>query len=149
MSGNPVDIESPIDCPNRLLSHPARMNSDPNSPSKKVLLVDDETAVIHVTKRMLEIGGFTVTGATTGAEALNFFENQAWDIVITDRAMPGMDGEELARRIKERAPDMPILLITGFPDKVLDRDRFAAIIKKPFASAELRVQIMRALGGES
>lgn len=122
------------------------MRYDAVVPSRRVLLVDDETAVIHITKRMLEIRGFSVTGVSTGEEALRLLESQSWDIVVTDRAMPEMDGEELAERIKERAPQIPILLITGFPHTVVHHERFAAIVTKPFASAELIAEITRTLG---
>lgn len=103
--------------------------------------MDDESAVIHVTKRMLEMGGYAVTGVTAAAEAWGLFETEDWDLIIVDRAMPGMNGEELAERIKQSAPHMPILMITGFPDTVQHRERYTAVVRKPFASAELLRQV--------
>ena len=73
-------------------------------------------------------------------------EAGAWDLVITDRSMPGMDGEELATQIKRFAPQLPVLLITGYPDLVVHRERFVAVLQKPFASAELLAQVARTLG---
>jgi CheY-like chemotaxis protein len=112
---------------------------------KQLLVVDDEAAVIHVTKRMLEMRGYAVTGATTAAEGLRLFEGQEWDLVIVDRAMPVMDGEELVEQIRQRAPQIPILLITGFPESVRHPERVAAVVTKPFASAQLLTQINRLL----
>ena len=122
------------------------MSADPAAPLKRVLLVDDEPAVIHITKRMLEMGGYAVAGATSAAQGLRMLEAGAWDLVITDRSMPGMDGEELATQIKRFAPQLPVLLITGYPDLVVHRERFVAVLQKPFASAELLAQVARTLG---
>src|SRR4051812_42781129 len=112
---------------------------------KTILLVDDETAVIHVTKRMLEMGGYSVTGASTAEEGLLLFRSGAWNLVIVDRAMPVMNGEEMSARIKEVDPTMPILMITGFPESVTRPDLYAAVVRKPFASAELLSEVARTL----
>lgn len=113
------------------------------SSSKSILLVDDETAVIHITKRMLEMGGYQVTGATTAEEGLKLFASQSWRLVIVDRAMPVMNGEEMAARIKEMDPKMPILMITGFPDVVAHPELYVAVLRKPYASSELLAHVAR------
>ncbi len=115
------------------------------SSPKKVLVVDDDAGVVILTKRFLAIGGYEATGAADAAEALRLVESESWDLVITDRSMPGMDGEELAERIKYRTPKVPIIVITGFPNSVLHPDRVDAILRKPFQSAELLAQVEQLL----
>ena len=111
----------------------------------KILMVDDEPIVVQVTQRILEMGGYEVKGVQDSLEALHLFENGRWDAVITDRAMPIMDGEELAVQIHQRSPQTPIILITGFPDLVIHPERFFTVIRKPFTATELYTQISRML----
>ena len=109
--------------------------------------MDDEPAVIHVTKRMLEMGGYVVSAATNAADALRLFENESWDLIITDRSMPQMDGEAMAARIRELAPQIPIVIITGFPESVEFPHRYAAVVRKPFGSKEILELVAQRLKG--
>src|SRR5688572_4482511 len=68
--------------------------------SKRVLLVDDLEIVREILRRTLESAGYEVGTAKDGAEGIEKFQGTAWDVVITDRAMPNMDGEEMAAVIK-------------------------------------------------
>ncbi len=87
--------------------------------------------------------------ATSPTEGLRLFETQAWDLVITDRTMPVMDGEQLAALIKERTPQLPILMITGYPESVIHPQLFVAILRKPFSSVDLLAHVARTLGKEA
>lgn len=105
---------------------------------KNLLVVDDETSVLHFLTRALEIAGYRVFPATGGLEALEVFvEHSAWDAVILDRALPDLNGEDLARRLKAAAPDLPIILMTGNDDGTIARHLFHATLAKPFRASEL------------
>ncbi len=79
-----------------------------------ILTVDDEPIVLDVLREYLTGDGHRVVTALDGMSALEAFEKQSFDLVITDRAMPQMNGDQLADRIKEISPATPVLMITGF-----------------------------------
>ncbi|MBC8229705.1 response regulator [bacterium] len=84
--------------------------------SLHVLVVDDETMVRDVVTKYLTADGHTVETATNGREGLEKFHSGRFHLVITDRAMPDMGGVQLAALIKQLAPKMPIIMLTGFGD---------------------------------
>lgn len=84
--------------------------------SLHVLLVDDEPMVCDVISRYLTLDGHTVEIANNGREGVEKFCKGRFDLVITDRAMPDMNGVELANLIKQHAPNNPIIMLTGFGD---------------------------------
>jgi nitrogen-specific signal transduction histidine kinase/ActR/RegA family two-component response regulator len=81
-----------------------------------ILVVDDEPQIAHVMQLMLESLGYRVTAYTSSRDALQDFGDapQAFDMVITDMTMPELTGEELARAILQKRPDIPVILCTGF-----------------------------------
>ncbi len=81
--------------------------------SAKVLLVDDEEDFIETLSKRLEVRGLKVTGATRGRKALELVDKRAFDAVILDLAMPGMDGLETLQNIKRNHPDIEIIILTG------------------------------------
>ncbi len=111
--------------------------------AERILLVDDEPQVLSVGRRTLESLGYEVGAYDSPQAALTAFEvaPERWHVVITDFAMPGMNGVELARRIRLRRPDIPILLCTGFGGAVDEAAAksvgIARVINKPFKRAEL------------
>jgi CheY-like chemotaxis protein len=84
--------------------------------SGKLLIVDDNRYGLIARKSVLQELGHDVTTATTGDEALELFSRESFDVVITDYRMPGMDGLELIRHIRERKPSTGIILLSGFVD---------------------------------
>jgi signal transduction histidine kinase len=115
------------------------------SGKKRVLLVDDDESVRASTKEMLEQMGHDATDAGSGEAALDILERNAqFDLLLTDFAMPGMNGSELATAIIKLKPDLPILFMTGYVDNDVLR-RWSAIgyrtLNKPFGSAELAAAI--------
>jgi len=88
--------------------------------NERVLFVDDEQALVLTAQSTLEFLGYRVTISTSSVEALEVFRDQPeeFDLVITDQTMPAMTGAELARRILEIRPDIPIILCTGFSEVV-------------------------------
>jgi CheY-like chemotaxis protein len=81
-----------------------------------VLVVDDQPEVLEVISNYLRQDAHTVVTARDGVEALEKFRADTFDLVITDRAMPRMNGYELATAIKHLTPDEPVILLTGLPD---------------------------------
>ena len=99
-----------------------------------LLVVDDEINITDMLAIGLERLGYEVTCCNDPAEALRAFEQDpgAWDIVITDHAMPGLTGAALIERIKAIRPDCPTVLFTGFGDQAAARDAGAdAFLIKP------------------
>lgn len=79
----------------------------------QVLLVDDEERFLSTTKILLEKRGLAVFTAKSGVEALKVLEEKRVDIVILDVKMPGMDGVETLRKIKQRFPLLEVIMLTG------------------------------------
>jgi CheY-like chemotaxis protein len=85
----------------------------------RILAVEDEPEVLDVIRAMLTATGHTVISAASGREALELFEREPVDVVITDLGMPGMTGLSLAEEVKHRR-DVPIVLLTGWADELDD-----------------------------
>jgi len=82
--------------------------------------------------------GHSVTEAQSGAHALKLLETgPPFDVVVTDYAMPGMNGFELAQRIKEKNPKLPIILATGYAELPADRSIEFEHLSKPYTSKDL------------
>jgi CheY-like chemotaxis protein len=105
---------------------------------KRILVVDDEADVRHAIAMLLEFWGHEVVEAVDGPAALKIFQTGDFDIVTTDYVMPGMNGVEVARRLKQLQPDLPILMITAFPSELSPRENPAdALLPKPFTIEQL------------
>jgi PAS domain S-box-containing protein len=121
----------------------------------RILLVEDEEAQRASLARGLERLGYTVTAAADGRAALETFGNDpaAFDLVITDQTMPRMSGLELASELSTVRPDLPVILCTGFSEKVAGRtvgqNGIREMAMKPFTITEISQLIRKALGKES
>ena len=114
--------------------------------SFRVLLVDDDILVSMGAADMLLDLGHSVTEAQSGAHALKLLETDSpFDIVVTDYAMPGMNGFELAQRIKARHPKLPILLATGYSELPADRSIEFGYLSKPYTSKDLASALEKAV----
>jgi len=83
-------------------------------PKKTILCVDDNEQALAVRKFLLETrGGYRVVAASSGKDAVERFRMGGIDLVLSDLVMPNMDGNEVVRRMKEIAPEIPIILISG------------------------------------
>ena len=117
--------------------------------SYSILFVDDEPSMRRVFTLSLEEMGYQVLTAADGREGLEQFQAQRPDIVLTDIRMPGMDGLELLRRIKEQSPDTEVIVLTGYGDmekavKSL-REQAADFIHKPVSDEVLELALQRAV----
>jgi CheY-like chemotaxis protein len=114
--------------------------------SLRVLLVDDDILVSMGAADMLLDLGHRVTEVQSGPHALKLLESDApFDIVVTDYAMPGMNGFELAQRVKERNPRIPIILATGYAELPADRSIEFGHLSKPYTSKDLAAALEKAV----
>ena len=111
----------------------------------RVMVVDDNEDVGAFAEALLSEIGFAVERATSGEEALALFEQKAIDIVFTDVVMPGMSGIDLADELRRRSPDLPIVLTTGFSDRLSDDECAHPVLLKPYKSGDLIAAIMQAM----
>jgi EAL domain-containing protein (putative c-di-GMP-specific phosphodiesterase class I) len=82
----------------------------------RVLLLDDDATVLKSYARVLERAGFTVVRRSSGADVARVLGQASFDVVVSDISMPGMDGTEVLRLVRERDPDLPVILMTGAGD---------------------------------
>ena len=85
---------------------------------KTILCVDDDENGLALRKMMLEAEGYRVYAASTGEEGLAILQDHSIDAVILDYRMPSMNGGEVAGRIREKWPHMPVVMLSGYPDDV-------------------------------
>jgi PAS domain S-box-containing protein len=91
----------------------------PRGRGERVLVVDDEEALVAVTAEVLKHIGYEPVGCADGAAALAAFDAQRIDAVIADEVMPGMTGTQLARALRGRRADLPIILVSGYTGPML------------------------------
>ncbi len=110
----------------------------PQLGNERILFIDDEDILAEMGKVMLERLGYRVTVRKNSLEALNTFQNQPerFDLVITDQTMPGMTGSDLARRMLQIRPGMPIILCTGY-SSLISEDKAKSLGIKGFAMKPL------------
>ena len=81
----------------------------------RVLIVDDEQAILRAYTRILSSNGYTVATAQSGEIALELFGREPVDVIVTDLTMPGMTGIDFLRAVREKDPDVPVILMTACP----------------------------------
>jgi CheY-like chemotaxis protein len=112
-----------------------------------ILVVDDDVLIQMATSDMILDLGHEVREAGSGSGALEILRGGAKiDLVITDQAMPGMSGLELAKEIRSFLPEMPILLATGYGE-LPDNDLALPLLGKPFRIEDLAAKIDAVIGG--
>ncbi|MBN2626786.1 MAG: response regulator [Spirochaetales bacterium] len=124
-----------------LSDKPGDGNTDPIAAAQRgggemIFLVDDEPAILDILTRNLISLGYRVWSSSDSTEAFEQFRNDpdSADLVITDRTMPGMDGYELARRIKSQRRSLPVIMCTGYSDPPGEKESSLAVdivLRKP------------------
>ncbi len=108
----------------------------------KILIVDDDPLVANSTVDMLLDLGHSVTEANSGERAVTLLESgQQLDLLLTDQAMPGMTGVELAEIVRSKRPGLPILLVTGYADLPASELAKLPRLAKPYQQADLQAAI--------
>jgi signal transduction histidine kinase/ActR/RegA family two-component response regulator len=100
--------------------------------NERILLIDDEEQIVSMEQQMLENLGYEVTARTDSTEALKEFSEQPqnFDLVITDMTMPHMTGDELAQKLLDIKPDIPVILCTGFNEDITEEKALSMGIQK-------------------
>ena len=111
-----------------------------------VLVVDDDDALRQSTTRLLEEAGYRVATATDGLEALEVLHrpDSSINVVLSDRTMPRMGGDQLKERIRETHPHVPVVLMTGLGDTLAES---SVVLFKPFSESALLQVVREALHG--
>jgi DNA-binding NtrC family response regulator len=81
---------------------------------RAILFVDDHEVLARLSCEILEMQGYRAVSAFNGEDALKKFEQEEFDILVTDFRMEGMNGVELARKIHEKNPGVPVIIVTGY-----------------------------------
>ncbi len=115
--------------------------------TKKVLLVDDEPAIVKVIGIKLRVSGFTVITASNGSEALDIVKTSQPDIMLLDIIMPGIDGFEVLKRLRE-VSSLPVIVFSARPENAQKARGLGAndFLSKPFDVDEMVKRIEKLLG---
>ena len=123
---------------------PATLPRPPLGVRKRLLVVDDEEAVLHLLVRVLSVDNYDIQSAPSGVAAAQLLDTPDFpgvDLLVTDLMMPGMNGRELAAVVRRRDPAVRVLYVTGFADTLFkgvnelgDGESF---IEKPFGAEGL------------
>ena len=119
--------------------------------SESILFVDDEPSIANMGRKILEYLGYEVEPITSPTEALNLFQSNPnrFDLVITDMAMPHMNGAKLAKEILTIRPDMPIIMCTGYSESIdvesAEKIGIRAYVMKPIIMGDLANIIRKVL----
>ncbi len=81
---------------------------------KQILFVDDHEVLARLSCEILEMQGYKAVSAYNAEDALRKFENESFDLIVTDMRMEGMNGLELARRVHQKSPEVPVIIVTGY-----------------------------------
>ena len=150
MAGQPSEAE------------PTRQSEQLPVGAERILMVDDEPSIVKMQKQNLERLGYTVAARSGSMEALEAFRTApgSFDLIITDMTMPNMSGDELALSVKEIRPDIPVILCTGFSEKVnvktakdmlidgflmkpVDKEKMAKTVRKVLDEAKKNVRTVQ------
>jgi|WetSurSiteA1Bulk_404760.scaffolds.fasta_scaffold02095_4 two-component system, cell cycle sensor histidine kinase and response regulator CckA len=115
---------------------------------ENILLVDDDIDVLNFVREILEGHGYSVLPVSNSLNAIDIFRShsETIQIVVTDIMMPLMEGNELIKNLKRIKPDIKIIVISGYSDAAVSKDKLVdAFIKKPFESMELLSAVRRLL----
>jgi PAS domain S-box-containing protein len=119
--------------------------------TEHILFIDDEPALVDMGKQIFERLGYEVTSRTSGVEALELFKAQPdrFDLVITDMTMPNMMGDKLARELMKIRPDIPIIICTGYSERITEekakRIGIKAFVMKPLVMKYLANTVRKVL----
>ena len=138
-------------CEMQLQPRDADASRSGHGPTATILIAEDEPLILGLLAEILRHRGYTVLVACDGAAALAIYEKQRVSLLITDVDMPRMDGRELARRVRQMTPELPLLFMSGAvtatelaPAELSGPTRF---LDKPFSFTTLVDQVEELLAG--
>ena len=128
---------------------PPQLDSADRSDRRTILVVDDEAGIRETLEALLELEGYKVEMAIDGEAGLARIGQRAYDLVLLDLALPGKNGIEILEMIRERAPDLPVIMLTayGTVNNVVDAIRAGAqnFVQKPWDNEKLLADIRAAI----
>lgn len=104
---------------------------------KAILFVDDHEVLARLSCEILEMQGYRAVSAYNGDDALRKFDEEDFDILVTDFRMNGMNGVELARKVHEKNPGVPVIIVTGYGPVEAGKDVAACLQKEDLFPALL------------
>lgn len=119
--------------------------------NERILFVDDEPILMTLGKKRLELLGYRVHGETDPLKALKLFKADpaAFDLLITDMAMPGMTGDQLVSEMLEIQPKLPAMLCTGYSETLSEKKAyeigFSSFVMKPVDKTQLAMAVRKVL----
>ena len=126
------------------------LHNAPSGDIQRILIIDDEAAIRESLETLLALEGYAVETAVNGEEGLERIEENYYDLVLLDLALPGKSGLEILPLIRERNPSLPVIMITAYGkvDNVVDAIRSGAqnFIQKPWDNEKLLADIRSAIG---
>ena len=134
--------------------HPALDKESLPKGAERIMIVDDEKSILFSTRELLEDCGYQVSAFLDGQQAFDKFKNapEKFDLVITDMTMPKMTGDDLALEVLKIRPDLPIILCTGYSDRISEERAMEIgirrFVQKPLISQDLTVLIRNVLQGD-
>ena len=119
----------------------------PENRPRRILVVDDDELVCDSIRRILELDQHVIETATSGHDALAAIQTGKFDLIIIDYEMPVMKGDQVAASIKAKAPQQPIIMITGHTEALRLAGNFPLtvdlVINKPFDIQEIREAVRK------
>jgi signal transduction histidine kinase len=142
-----IKLPVPKEAPDRLVLGP-----ETSMRPLRILVVDDHPAICEIVSAYLAEDRHVVATASNAREAMERFCTERFDLVITDRAMPEVNGDELAGMIKELQPREPVIMLTGFADLMVEGNHSTKnvdlVLSKPARLDDLRKAIMAVMSRE-
>jgi PAS domain S-box-containing protein len=126
-----------------IAKQPTQENETISTGNEKILLVDDEQSIVQMEKKMLERMGYSVTAMTDSVQAVEMFKKnpQQFDLIITDMTMPKMTGDQLARELIAIRPEIPVIISTGYSDRLNEKQAgqlgIKAFLMKPVSKFDM------------
>lgn len=118
-------------------------------PSERILVVDDDPAILALCQRILQVDGYTVVEAKRGEEALAKLETESFDLLLTDIRLPGLNGLEVTQRLRDRHLELTVVTMTGYSNMEMAIQALSLgvdeFLVKPFTLDGLRITISHAL----
>ena len=131
------------------LAVPPSTTSSQSEPAHRILIIDDEAAIRESLETLLTLEGYTVEMAPEGDSGLERIDRFSYDLVLLDLALPGKNGLEILHLIRERHPDLPVIMITAYGkvDNVVEAIRTGAqnFVQKPWDNEKLLADIRSAI----
>jgi len=119
---------------------------EPITRAPRVLLVDDETVILNCLRQFLEFDGYEVRCASSGEAALALV-GEGFDLLVTDLALGGVNGYEVAQRFREANPGGKVALLTGWSRNDTHGEAVDLVLTKPLRSADLLAALRELRGG--